>query len=60
MWHSKLSREFGDKVIIGASSEGQLETNLKDFEGDKLPESVLGALDKGWDITKGSAWKYFH
>jgi aflatoxin B1 aldehyde reductase len=60
MWHSKLSREFGDKVIIGASSEGQLEKNLKDFEGDKLPKSVLGALDKGWDITKGSAWKYFH
>lgn len=60
MHHSQLGREFGDKVIIGASSKSQLEANLKDFEGDALPEEILEALNKGWEGCKGLAWKYFH
>jgi aflatoxin B1 aldehyde reductase len=60
MHHSQLKSEFGDKVIIGASSKEQLEMNLKDFEAGALPDSVLAALDKGWEGCRGITWKYFH
>lgn len=60
MHHSQLDKKFGDKVIIGASSEKQLEQNLKDFEGDSLPEGVLKAFDQGREICRGVTWKYFH
>lgn len=60
MHHSQLKREFGDKVIIGASSVKQLEMNLTDFELGSLPEDVTTALDQGWEICRGIVWKYFH
>jgi aflatoxin B1 aldehyde reductase len=60
MHHSQLKKEFGDKVIIGASSVKQLEMNLKDFELDPLPEDVTEALDQGWEVCRGTVWKYFH
>ncbi|KAF2643399.1 Aldo/keto reductase [Massarina eburnea CBS 473.64] len=60
MHHGELKREFGDKIIIGASSKEQLEANLKDFEGGELPQEVLTAFDQGWEKTRGVTWKYFH
>ncbi|KAF2785834.1 Aldo/keto reductase [Melanomma pulvis-pyrius CBS 109.77] len=60
MHHSQLKRELGDKVIIGASSEIQLEMNMRDFEAEELPNEVLQALDKGWEVCRGITWKYFH
>ncbi|ORY11556.1 NADP-dependent oxidoreductase domain-containing protein [Clohesyomyces aquaticus] len=59
MHHSQLKREFGDKVIIGASSEKHMEQNMKDFELGPLPQDVVEAFDKGWEICRGNAWKYF-
>lgn len=60
MHHSQLKQEHGDKVIIGASSKAQLEMNLGDFEKGKLPQIVEEAFDKGWEMTRGVTWKYFH
>ncbi|KAF1940489.1 Aldo/keto reductase [Clathrospora elynae] len=60
MHHSQLKKEFGDKVIIGASSKEQLEMNMRDFEKEGLPENVVKALDKGWEGCRGVTWKYFH
>jgi aflatoxin B1 aldehyde reductase len=60
MHHSQLKKELGDKVIIGASSETQLDMNLRDFEGETLPDDVVEALNRGWEICRGMAWKYFH
>jgi aflatoxin B1 aldehyde reductase len=60
MHHSQLKNEFGDKVIIGASSNEQLVQNLQDFEKGALGEDVLKALDKGWDMCRGVTGKYFH
>ena len=34
--HSKLKGEFGDGIIIGASSPEQLEQNLKALEDQKI------------------------
>jgi aflatoxin B1 aldehyde reductase len=60
MHHSKLEVGRGDKVIIGASSNAQLEQNLADFKKGPLGEDVVGALDKGWEGCRGVAGKYFH
>ena len=58
--HSLLKREFGDTIIIGASSAAQLEENLVNLEKGPLPEEILKALDEGWDKVRGVCAKYFH
>lgn len=46
----KLAPEGGnDGVIIGVSSFGQLETNLRDLEKGPLPAEVVAALDRAWE-----------
>ncbi|KAF3283213.1 hypothetical protein TWF970_001191 [Orbilia oligospora] len=58
--HSNLKREFGDAVIVGASSTKHLEENLTDLEGGELPEEVVKAIDEGWGVVSGVPFKYFH
>ncbi|XTI82738.1 Aldo/keto reductase [Cenococcum geophilum] len=58
--HSQLKREFGDTVIIGASSAKQLEQNLVDLEKGALPEEVVQALDAAWPVVKPVASVYYH
>lgn len=60
MNHSQLKKENGDAVIIGASSIGHLKENLVDMEKGPLPEEVIHALDKAWEVCKGTAWNYYH
>ncbi|KAK9236968.1 NADP-dependent oxidoreductase domain-containing protein [Lipomyces kononenkoae] len=60
MHHSKLRRELGDAVIIGASSTKHLQENLIDLEKGPLPDEILEALDHAWTKTKGVASNYFH
>ncbi|ROW06961.1 hypothetical protein VMCG_04039 [Cytospora schulzeri] len=56
--HSLMRREEGDAVIIGASSKGQLEENLVNFEKGPLPEEMVRAFDEGWAIVKGVCKPY--
>ncbi|GIZ40925.1 hypothetical protein CKM354_000424500 [Cercospora kikuchii] len=60
--HSKLNIKDGgnDGIIIGVSSQQQLETNLNDIEKGPLPEEVLKVLDQAWLITKPTAVPYWH
>lgn len=58
--HSEMSKEKGDKIIIGASSATQLEQNLVDLEKGPLPQDVLDAVDAAWLRVKGVVPKYFH
>jgi aflatoxin B1 aldehyde reductase len=60
MHHSQLRAESGDAVIVGASSINHLKENLDDMEKGPLPEEVLQALDKAWEISKGVVWNYYH
>jgi aflatoxin B1 aldehyde reductase len=46
-------------VILGVSSLGQLESNLKDLEKGPLPEEVVKTLDEAWDVTKASCPLYW-
>ncbi|KAH8645395.1 NADP-dependent oxidoreductase domain-containing protein [Xylariales sp. PMI_506] len=58
--HSKLYAEKGDGIVLGASSVGQLEQNLKAVAGPSLPEEVVQAIDAGYAIIHGKELKYWH
>ena len=57
-WHSQLKAELGDAIIVGASSEGHLESNLVDLEKGRLPEEVVKVAEEVWFGVKGVAPKY--
>ncbi|EJU00827.1 Aldo/keto reductase [Dacryopinax primogenitus] len=54
--HSALGEQDG--VVIGASSVGQLETNIKYCEAGPLPEDVVALLDEVWKRAKSTVWHY--
>ncbi|KAL5488390.1 hypothetical protein ACEPAI_6498 [Sanghuangporus weigelae] len=58
--HSLMKREFGDSILIGASSLKHIEQNLDDLDKGPLPEDVVKALDEAWLIVKPYAANYFH
>jgi aflatoxin B1 aldehyde reductase len=60
--HSALKIQNGgrDGVIIGVSSFGQLESNLKDLEKGPLPDDVLKTLDEAWLVAKPTTPNYWH
>jgi aflatoxin B1 aldehyde reductase len=60
--HSALktrAKGGNDGVIVGVSSFGQLEGNLKDLEKGPLPEEVVKTLDEAWLVAKATAPPYF-
>ena len=60
--HSKLNMrgEGGnDGIIIGVSSQKQLEGNIENLEKGPLPKEVLEALDKAWELIGGSSPSYW-
>ncbi|KAI0655683.1 Aldo/keto reductase [Cubamyces menziesii] len=58
--HSLMKREYGDAVLIGASSVKHIEQNLVDLEKGPLPEEVLKVLDEAWLSVSPYATEYFH
>lgn len=56
--HSILSREYGDSIIIGASSVDQLKLNLDAVEMGPLPEDLVAALDGVFDECDGVVVPY--
>ncbi|KZL87221.1 aflatoxin b1 aldehyde reductase member 2 [Colletotrichum incanum] len=45
VYHSTLSKEHGDSVIVGASSLEQLKSNLDIIEQGSLPNEVVSSLE---------------
>lgn len=62
MHHSALNvaKNGGDGIIIGVSSQAQLESNLKDLEKGPLPEEVVQVLDEAWIHSKALSPPYWH
>ncbi|KAF9195570.1 hypothetical protein BGZ49_003037, partial [Haplosporangium sp. Z 27] len=54
--HSGLGPNDG--LVIGASSIEHLEENLQYLERGPLPQPVIDALDKAWELVKGTAPAY--
>lgn len=62
--HSELrtasSKEKGDDgIVLGVSSYEQLVTNVENCEKGPLPEEVVEALNKGWEVARGDAVTYW-
>lgn len=51
--HSAMKRECGDAVVIGASSEKQLEENLRCLECGPLSWDLIEAFEKAWTLVQG-------
>jgi aflatoxin B1 aldehyde reductase len=51
-WHSDLQAEMGDAIIIGSSTQQQLEENLEILEQGPLPESLLHVFERVWNDIK--------
>ena len=60
--HSKLNIKDGgnDGIIIGVSSQQQMEANLRDIDKGPLPEEVVKTLDEAWLVAKPTSVKYWH
>ncbi|THU83277.1 Aldo/keto reductase [Dendrothele bispora CBS 962.96] len=58
--HSALKREYGDAVIIGASSAQQIEQNMIDLDKGPLPNEVIEAVDAAWEVARPFATKYYN
>jgi len=58
--HSLMKREYGDSILIGASSLKHIEQNLVDLEKGPLPEEVCKVLDDAWELVKPVATPYYH
>lgn len=59
--HSALNILDGnDGIIIGVSSEEQLQSNLENIEKGPLPEEVVKALDEAWLVAKPTTANYWH
>lgn len=57
--YSDLDNSKGDAIILGASSMSHFESNLEALNSGELPESIINALDNGWEIARPDCIKYF-
>ena len=58
-YHSMLSGERGDAVIIGASKLHHLKQNMDAVKAGALPTDVVEAFEEAWHLTKGDSPEYF-
>lgn len=56
VFNSALKPEYGDAVVVGASSSPQLEQTLLACEKGPLSEHAVGRIDGIWDMVKGDAY----
>lgn len=59
VYHSFLSEEADDAILLGASKIDQLQQNLKAAKKGKLPHNILSAYETAWDIAKLDSPCYF-
>ena len=59
--HSLLSGGRNDGIIIGASSQAHLDSNVADClpTTEPLPAAVVDAFDQAWVLCKPVCPKYF-
>lgn len=57
--HSLLSGTHGDGIIFGVSSVEQVNANLVASAEGPLPESIVEAFERAWDISRPACESYF-
>ncbi|MBQ5977411.1 MAG: aldo/keto reductase [Oscillospiraceae bacterium] len=58
-YHSMLSGERGDAILIGASKLHHLQQNMDTLKAGPLPEDLVAVFEQAWAITKGDSPEYF-
>lgn len=58
-YHSMLNGERGDAIIVGASKLNHLRQNIEAMKAGPLPQDVVHAFEKAWQITKADSPEYF-
>lgn len=58
-YHSMLDEERGDAIIVGASRLDHLKQNMEAAKAGPLPEDVVEAFEKAWEISKSDSPEYF-
>lgn len=58
-YHSMLSVERGDSIIIGASKLEHLIMNMEAMNAGPLPDDVVEAFEAAWDTTESDSPNYF-
>ncbi|MBR6872259.1 MAG: aldo/keto reductase [Ruminococcus sp.] len=59
VYHSMLSAERGDAIIIGASKLSHLKQNMNAVKAGAMPEDIVAAFEKAWSICKADSPEYF-
>ena len=58
-YHSMLSDARGDAILIGASKLDHLKQNIETVKAGPLPEDVVKAFDRAWEVCRGDSREYF-
>ena len=58
-YHSMLDAKRGDAILIGASKLNHLIENMNAVKAGPLPDEVLEAFEKAWEICRGDSRDYF-
>ena len=58
-FHSMLSGERGDAILIGASKLSHLRQNMAAIQAGPLPEEAVEAFRRAWAISRGDSPEYF-
>lgn len=57
--HSMLNAQRGDAIIIGASKLNHLKQNMESVKAGPLPDNIVNAFEKAWQISKADSCEYF-
>lgn len=58
-FHSMLNGDRGDAILIGASKLKHLTENMNTVKAGPLPDDVVAAFEKAWEICRGDSREYF-
>lgn len=58
-YHSMLNGDRGDAILIGASKLNHLIGNMETVKVGPLPEEVVDAFKRAWDMCHGVSREYF-
>lgn len=58
-YHSMLSGERGDAILVGASKLSHLRQNMETIKAGPLPADVAETFEKAWELTRGDSPEYF-
>ncbi len=58
-YHSMLNEKRGDAILLGASKLNHLIENMNAVKAGPLPNDVVSAFDKAWEVCRGDSREYF-